>query len=538
MIAFYKRRTGFLTTVILSFGLGLCSVVPAAPLAFAAPTAYVTNAQNNTVLAIDTATKTVVATVPVGSVPVGVAVTPDGAFAYVANLLSAAVSVIDTATNTVVNAVGVGNEPSELAITPDGAFVYVTNLGSGTVSVIATATNTVVATIPVGSGPLGVAITPDGAFAYVANISGNTVSVIATATNTVVSTISGLIGPYLVAITPDGALAYVTGSGSGSVSVIAVATNTLVASIPVENGPRGIAITPDGEFAYVTNEISKASPSNGSVSVISTATKTVVATIPVNGTNPFWAAFTPDGKFAYVPIEHSNATAVIATATKTVVGAIPVGGSNVGVAIQGNKPAPLRLSTDHGGNTGLVTLTVFGSGISAASTARLSCSAQPDIVGANTAVTPNGMALTTTVDLTRATPGQCAVVLTKLDGSTRTVPHLFTIEQGGTPQVWVDVIGWSFLRAGRSQTYFVIVGNRGNVDSSFGNVWVTLPSVLNAHADANQAELATFSDGTTDSLIYGLDPIAAGNTVVLMFQLTAQELPHRGFTIQSRFTFQ
>jgi DNA-binding beta-propeller fold protein YncE len=53
-------------------------------------------------LAIDAASNTVVATVPVGQLPTGVAVTPDGTHAYVTNQVSDSVSVIGTATNMVV----------------------------------------------------------------------------------------------------------------------------------------------------------------------------------------------------------------------------------------------------------------------------------------------------------------------------------------------------------------------------------------------------------------------------------------------------
>jgi YVTN family beta-propeller protein len=66
--------------------------------------------------------------------------------------------VIATATNTVVATVPVGGLPLGIAIKPGGAFAYVANR-AGTVSVINTATNTVVATVPVGP-PTGVAITP------------------------------------------------------------------------------------------------------------------------------------------------------------------------------------------------------------------------------------------------------------------------------------------------------------------------------------------------------------------------------------------
>src|SRR5215467_16017685 len=82
-------------------------------------------------------------------------------FAYVTNLLSGTVSVIDTATNTVVATVPVGIDPRGVAITQDGTHAYVTNaVESGAVSVIDSATNTVVATVPVGFNPYGVAITP------------------------------------------------------------------------------------------------------------------------------------------------------------------------------------------------------------------------------------------------------------------------------------------------------------------------------------------------------------------------------------------
>ena len=54
----------------------------------------------------------------VGLSPLGVAITPDGAFAYVANRNSDNVSVIDTASNTVIMTVAVGEFPIDVAITP------------------------------------------------------------------------------------------------------------------------------------------------------------------------------------------------------------------------------------------------------------------------------------------------------------------------------------------------------------------------------------------------------------------------------------
>jgi YVTN family beta-propeller protein len=80
----------------------------------------------------------------------------------VANYESGTVSVIDTSTNTVVATVPVGSEPLRLAVTPSRGYVYVANdtgaAPTGTVSVIKTSTNTVVNTVSVNNGPDAIAI--------------------------------------------------------------------------------------------------------------------------------------------------------------------------------------------------------------------------------------------------------------------------------------------------------------------------------------------------------------------------------------------
>src|SRR5215207_9113657 len=107
--------------------------------ALAQTRAYVTNNNDNNVSVIDTATHSVIATVPVGLGPAAVAVTPNGRFAYVANQMGNSISVISAASNTVVATVPLGSFPSGIAMSPNGASVYVTNFSSG-ISVIDTAT--------------------------------------------------------------------------------------------------------------------------------------------------------------------------------------------------------------------------------------------------------------------------------------------------------------------------------------------------------------------------------------------------------------
>ena len=179
------------TTWLLLFAVGIVACfLPARPCKGQIEVeAYISNAVSNSVSVIDTGTNTVGAVIPVGSLPYGIAVTPDGRFVYVANSGGTTLSVINAVTNTLVgSSIPVGNSPQGVALTPDGKFIYVTNGTSNTVSVIDTATNSVVAPpIPVGLFPRGVAVTPDGKFAYVANTTSNTVSVIDTTTNAVIA---------------------------------------------------------------------------------------------------------------------------------------------------------------------------------------------------------------------------------------------------------------------------------------------------------------------------------------------------------------
>jgi YVTN family beta-propeller protein len=294
-------------------------------------TAYVVNYFDHTVSVIDTHTLMVVATVPVGNGPVGVAVTPDGILAYVTNIIDSTVSVIDTESLKVLATVAVAQQPVGVAITPDGKFAYVTAVHSNVVSVIDTGTNTVVAGVELATtGSLSAAFTPDGDFAYVTDVSDYKVSVVDTSTNAVVAQVLLAGGPSGIAITPDGKFAFV--EDTADVSVIDIATNTVVARIQGVGSPGpSVAISPDGKAAYVTNFY------GSEVWIIDVPTRKWVATVPV--IQPNNAAFTPGGNYVYVVSQASNAVDIIETAFNRQVGAVAVGSAPQWVAIS-TKPAP------------------------------------------------------------------------------------------------------------------------------------------------------------------------------------------------------
>jgi YVTN family beta-propeller protein len=303
------------------------------------PFAYVANINSNTVSVIDIQSTLPVSTIPVGSGPWGVAISPNGQQAYVTNNHGNNVSVINTVSNTVTATISVQSSPFGVAFTPDGTQAYVVNGSSNSVSVIDTASQTVVATVQVQSSPVAVAmaLTSNGTFAYVTNSGSNTVSVISVGSNSVVQTIQVGSGPRWVATTPNSSLAYVENAGSNNVSVISVASNTVTSTIPVGSGPFGAAFTPDSSLAYVVNS------GSDSVSVIATASSNVVATV-TGFNNPAQVALTTDGSSAYVTNLNANNVSVIATASSTITGTVAVGSAPIGVAIAAAPPTTLQIT--------------------------------------------------------------------------------------------------------------------------------------------------------------------------------------------------
>jgi len=268
-----------------------------------------------------------------GTMPITATITAtpvSGGLAYTANEITDVVNVTDLATNSVLASIPVGSVPIYLAITPDDSKIYVSNYWDNTVSVISTATNTVIATISGVSNPYNIAVTPDGSLMYVANYRSNSIAVISTASNSVIATFPVEQWPSGMVVNSDGSKLYVASFLSNNVQVINTLTYGLVATIPVGTSPWAIALSPNGSKLYVANEIP------GSVSVINTASNTVIATIPTGQYSQFLSV-SPDGSKLYVGGSYnSNNVWVINTATNSVVSDINVVSPSLGIAVNPN----------------------------------------------------------------------------------------------------------------------------------------------------------------------------------------------------------
>jgi YVTN family beta-propeller protein len=251
--------------MIATSALAIVAVVAATAFVVTRPPPSLPSVAGNAAGVIDVASGRILAQVPVGARPDGIAFAENAV--WVANYTDSTVSRIDLGTRTVVQTIDVGSAPSGVAV--GYGSVWVANSGGRSVSQINVTTNRVVRTINVGNGPTGVAV---GAGAvWVTNALDGTVSRIDPSNGTASDPIS--VGASPNGIAADDSAVWVANLEPGTVSKIDVATGKVVNSIAVGNGPRGIAI---GEGSVWT-----ANSRDGTISRIDITSDRVTALIAV-----------------------------------------------------------------------------------------------------------------------------------------------------------------------------------------------------------------------------------------------------------------
>ncbi|HEX3779847.1 MAG TPA: alkaline phosphatase family protein [Pseudonocardiaceae bacterium] len=239
---------------------------------------YISNSGGGDVSILDTTKGTITGSVTVGLQPHGVATAPDGKHVYVANTGpdtgpggSRTVSVLDTASDTVTATWQAGLAPRFLAPSPDGRSLYVSCFDG--VSILDTGHGAVRRSLPDQAQAQGIAVHPDGTRLYVANTWQNTVSVVDTRSFRVLARVRVGKTPWQVAVSPDGSRVYATGAGDDTVTVFDAASNRVLGSVLVHHMPTGITATADAIWVS-TN-------ASSTVDAIDPATLAVVGSVPI-----------------------------------------------------------------------------------------------------------------------------------------------------------------------------------------------------------------------------------------------------------------
>lgn len=219
---------------------------------------------------------------------------PNGSKIYVANYGGNSVVVINTQNDQVIANIPVGNGPAGIAFNSTGSKAYVTNSFSNTMSIIDVATNSVTSTLPAPDNATAITRIPGTDKLYV--LSGLGIGIFDSATDTwaggpIAGTENALYG---IATNTSGSKAYITNHNLNSVTVVDTSTDSVtVPSISVGANPYGIVRA--GDEIFVGNSM------GGSVSVISAISDTLVDTVsPLVGANPYGVSTNNDESKVFV----------------------------------------------------------------------------------------------------------------------------------------------------------------------------------------------------------------------------------------------
>lgn len=127
-----------------------------------------------------------------------------------------------------------------------------------------------------------------------------------------------------------------------------------------------------------------------------------------------------------------------------------------------NGGGPIRPSV--GGDTGMVTIGVYGSGFSADAQVKLTRSGEADIEAEGSQTNADGTLVAALLDLRGRARGVWDVVVSGSNGQV-VYENGFTIEAGREPDLWVDIVARPRVRVGREEIITVVYGNLGNVDA-------------------------------------------------------------------------
>ncbi|MEO8595820.1 MAG: alkaline phosphatase family protein [Candidatus Solibacter sp.] len=294
--------------------------------------------------------------IPLDTLPMASALTPDGKYLLVLNggYKPPSISVIDTASGTVTGSVPVADGWLGLAISPKGDMVYVSGgskaaifeftLANGALRAARTLTVVPEAQRSKADFVGDVAFSPDGRLLYAANLYRDSIAVLNPQSGLVIGQVKTGRRPYRILFHPDGKSFFVSHWADGTVGQYDVASNSAMGSA-VRVGAHasdlvwrsGATETASDEAPQYTGRIFVAAANTNNVfSLGVTAGKEVNIIETVNiamtprqpmGMTPSGLGLSADGNRLYVTCSDANAVAVVdvAEARSRVAGFIPTG---------------------------------------------------------------------------------------------------------------------------------------------------------------------------------------------------------------------
>lgn len=230
----------------------------------------------------------------------------------VANKSEATVSLVDLESGEVKATLPTGTGPHEVAISPDGKTAVVTDYGArepgSTLTVVDVPAAKVLRTVDLGEHrrPHGIVFLGDHRVLVTVEDNQAVIEVDVDKGEVLRAVKTGQEVSHMVAVPKAGNRAYVANIGSGTMTALDLAKGAKLGDVATGEGAEGVAVTPDGSQIWVTNR------SAGTVTLVDPETLKVTHTLESDGF-PIRAEVTPDGRRVLVTNARAGDLTVIDT---------------------------------------------------------------------------------------------------------------------------------------------------------------------------------------------------------------------------------
>jgi YVTN family beta-propeller protein len=242
---------------------------------------YTTASGNNTVVAIDTRSRTIVARAATGREPVLAHVTPDGKTVLVVNRRDGTLGIHDATTLAPRGSVSVVGQPEDVAVLPDSSLAFVLSRSERRISVVDLRRGFLVTNLALAGAPTDMLLKPDGGELYVISPEAHGLQAINTATHEVGDYMVLGSAPTRGVLSEDASLMYVSDTAAGRVTPVDIFNRRIVREpgkgfpIPAGDAPGGLRFDPEENLLLVV------SVGSGDLAVIRVRTNFLLTMIPV-----------------------------------------------------------------------------------------------------------------------------------------------------------------------------------------------------------------------------------------------------------------
>jgi YVTN family beta-propeller protein len=242
---------------------------------------FTTSSGSDTLLAMDVASRAIVAHAGTGHEPVLARVTPDGKTLLVVNRRDATLGIHDSVSLIRRGSVLVVSQPEAVVVLPDSSIAFVLSRSERRISVVDLRRGVLVTNLELAGKPTDMLLKPDGGELYVISPEAHGLQAINTWTHEVGDYMVLGSAPTRGVLSEDASLLYVSDTAAGRVTPVDIVNRRIVREagkgfpVPAGDAPAALRFDPAENLLLIVSQ------GSGDLAVIRVRTNFLVTMIPV-----------------------------------------------------------------------------------------------------------------------------------------------------------------------------------------------------------------------------------------------------------------